>query len=146
MAAFGNRHKKRKLKAEINVVPYIDVMLVLLVIFMITASVMNLGVEVNLPDSNSRPVEQTQDPVIVSVMPDGSYTLKLGDGPHEPIAAAELSAKMRAFVLQNPKLPVFVAAEGTLPYQTVMDTMSLLQEAGVTKAALMSEPRAAADR
>lgn len=60
MAAFRNRHRKRKLKAEINVVPYIDVVLVLLVIFMITASVMNLGVEVNLPQTHARPVEQTQ--------------------------------------------------------------------------------------
>ena len=142
MAAFGNRHKKRKLKSEINVVPYIDVMLVLLVIFMITASVMNLGVEVNLPQSNARPVEQAQDPVIVSVLADGSYTLKLGEGPHEAVGRDELAAKMRAFVAQNPQLPVFVAAEGTLPYQSVMDTMELLQGAGVSKAALMSEPRA----
>ena len=142
MAAFTHRHKKRKLKAEINVVPYIDVMLVLLVIFMITASVMNLGVEVNLPQSNARSVEQAQDPVIVSVSAGGQYTLKLGEGPHEPVTAEELDAKMRAFVAQNPKLPVFVAADGALPYQQVMDTMSLLQGAGVTRAALMSEPRA----
>jgi biopolymer transport protein TolR len=141
MAAFANRHKKRKLKAEINVVPYIDVMLVLLVIFMITASVMNLGVEVNLPDSNARPVEQAQDPVVVSVSAGGRYALKLGDGPDEPVSAEELGAKMAAFVAQNPKLPVFVAADGELPYQAVMDAMELLQNAGVTKAALMSEPR-----
>ena len=141
MAAFSNRHKKRKLKAEINVVPYIDVMLVLLVIFMITASVMNLGVEVNLPDSNARPVEQTQDPVVVSVSAGGQYSLRLGDGLDEPVSAEELGAKMAAFVAQNPKQPVFVAADGDLPYQTVMDTMELLQSAGVTRAALMSEPR-----
>ena len=143
MAAFANRHRKRKLKAEINVVPYIDVMLVLLVIFMITASVMNLGVEVNLPDSNARPVEQTQDPVIVTVAADGRYGLKLGDGPDQAVSAEELAGRMRAFVAENPKLSVFVAADGALPYQDVMDTMSLLQNAGVTRAALMSEPRQA---
>ena len=143
MAAFANRHRKRKLKAEINVVPYIDVMLVLLVIFMITASVMNLGVEVNLPQSNARPVEQAQDPVVVSIARDGTYSLKLGDGANEPIAAEELSAKMRAFVAQNPQTPVFVAAHRELQYQTVMEAMELLQGAGVSKAALMSEPRAA---
>ena len=142
MAAFSNRHKKRKLKAEINVVPYIDVMLVLLVIFMITASVMNLGVEVNLPQSNARPVEQAQDPVVVSIARDGSYSLKLGDGANQPISAEELGAKMRAFVAQNPQTPVFVAAHRELQYQTVMEAMELLQGAGVAKAALMSEPRA----
>ena len=141
MAAFGNRHRKRKLKNEINVVPYIDVMLVLLVIFMITASVMNLGVEVSLPQSNARPVEQAQDPVVVSVNAAGQYSLKLGDGPDQPITDAELAAKIGAFVAENPELPVFVAADGALPYQQVMDTMSLLQGAGVSKAALMSEPR-----
>ena len=143
MAAFGNRHKKRKLKSEINVVPYIDVMLVLLVIFMITASVMNLGVEVNLPQSNARPVEQAQDPVVVSIARDGTYSLKLGDGANQPISAEELGAKMRAFVAQNPQTPVFVAAHRELQYQTVMEAMELLQGAGVSKAALMSEPRAA---
>lgn len=142
MAAFGNRHKKRKLKSEINVVPYIDVMLVLLVIFMITASVMNLGVEVNLPQSNARPVEQAQDPVVVSIARDGTYSLKLGDGANQPISAEELGAKMRAFVAQNPQTPVFVAAHRELQYQTVMEAMELLQGAGVSKAALMSEPRA----
>jgi biopolymer transport protein TolR len=142
MAAFGNRHKKRKLKSEINVVPYIDVMLVLLVIFMITASVMNLGVEVNLPQSNARPVEQAQDPVVVSIARDGTYSLKLGDGANQPISAEELGAKMRAFVAQNPQTPVFVAAHRELQYQTVMEAMELLQGAGVAKAALMSEPRA----
>lgn len=142
MAAFGNRHKKRKLKSEINVVPYIDVMLVLLVIFMITASVMNLGVEVNLPQSNARPVEQAQDPVVVSIASDGTYSLKLGDGADTPMSREELGARIRAFVQTNPNTPVFVAAEGTLPYQSVMDAMELLQGAGVSKAALMSEPRA----
>jgi biopolymer transport protein TolR len=142
MAAFGNRHKKRKLKSEINVVPYIDVMLVLLVIFMITASVMNLGVEVNLPQSNARPVEQAQDPVVVSIDGAGQYSLKLGDGPDEPVSPEELTAKIRAFVAQNPQLPVFVAADRELRYQSVMEAMELLQGAGVSKAALMSEPRA----
>ena len=142
MAAFGNRHKKRKLKNEINVVPYIDVKLVLLVIFMITASVMNLGVEVNLPDSDARPVEQVQDPVVVSVSAAGQYSLQLGDGADQPVSADELAARIAAFVQTNPDAPIFVAADGALPYQAVMDTMSLLQNAGVTRAALMSEPRA----
>lgn len=143
MAAFSNRHKKRKLKADINVVPYIDVMLVLLVIFMITASVMNLGVEVNLPQSNARPVEQAQDPVVVSIRRDGSYSLRLGEGADTPMAPEELAARVRAVVATNPQTPIFVAAHRELPYQAVMDAMALLQGAGVSKAALMSEPRQA---
>jgi biopolymer transport protein TolR len=144
MAAFANRHKKRKLKAEINVVPYIDVMLVLLVIFMVTASVVNLSVDVDLPDSNARSTQAPdQDPVIVSVDAQGAYRLKLGEANEQPVTAEELGQRMRAFIAQNPKVPVFVAADGQLPYQTVMDTMALLQGAGVPRAGLMSEPPAA---
>lgn len=140
MAAFSNRRRRRKLQAEINVVPYIDVMLVLLVIFMITSSVMNLGVEVNLPQANARPVAQAQDPLIVSIDEVGGYSLKVGDGVHEPMPLEELTARVRAIVSQNPDAPVFVAADRDLRYQTVMDTMSALQGAGVSKAALISDP------
>ncbi len=142
MAAFGNRHKKRKLQSEMNVVPYIDVMLVLLVIFMLSASVMNLGVEVNLPQTNARSLDQQTDPVVVSIDAGGNLSLKLGDAADQPLSSDELAAKMRAFVKENPQLPVFIAADGALPYQQVMDAMSLLQEAGVTRAALLSVPRA----
>ena len=141
MAAFSNRRRRRKLQAEINVVPYIDVMLVLLVIFMITSSVMNLGVQVNLPQANARPVAQAQDPIIVSINEAGGYLLRLGDGVDQPMALEELTARVRAVVSQNPDAPVFVAADRDLRYQTVMDTMSALQGAGVSKAALISDPR-----
>ena len=66
------RHRKRKLKAEINVVPYIDVMLVLLVIFMVTAPLLTLGVDVDLPQSNAQSVNAKEDPIVVSVYPDGA--------------------------------------------------------------------------
>jgi len=141
MAAFSNRRRRRKLQAEINVVPYIDVMLVLLVIFMITSSVMNLGVQVNLPQANARPVAQAQDPIIVSINEAGGYLLRLGDGVDQPMALEELTARVRAVVAQNPDAPVFVAADRDLRYQTVMDTMSALQGAGVSRAALISDPR-----
>ncbi|MBS3895304.1 protein TolR [Silanimonas sp.] len=142
MAVFSHRRKKRKLTAEINVVPYIDVKLVLLVIFMITASVMNLGVDVNLPQSNARAVQQSEDPVVVSINAAGQYSLRLGDGPDTPVSAEQLSTQLRAFVAQNPRLPVFVAADKNLRYQEVMTAMELLQAAGVSRAALMSVPRA----
>lgn len=140
MAAFGNRHRKRKLKNEINVVPYIDVMLVLLVIFMITSAVMNLGVEVNLPQSDTRPIEPTQNPVVVSIDENGRYFLRFGEGTNQPVTADELTARMRALMAANPQSPVFVAADRDLRYQSVMDAMGLLQGAGVSRAALMSLP------
>ena len=67
----ARRHRKRKLKAEINVVPYIDVMLVLLIIFMVTAPLLNLGVDIDLPQSNAKSIQEKKDPVVVSVDPRG---------------------------------------------------------------------------
>ena len=75
--SFSGRRKRRKLKADINVVPYIDVMLVLLIIFMVTAPLLNLGVDIELPQSNAKPIEQQKDPVIVEVTGDGRYFLTL---------------------------------------------------------------------
>ncbi|MFX7491481.1 biopolymer transporter ExbD, partial [Acinetobacter baumannii] len=77
------RHRKRKLKAEINVVPYIDVMLVLLIIFMVTAPLLNLGVDVDLPQSNAKSIQEKKDPVIVTVDRDGNYFLAVEAGRNE---------------------------------------------------------------
>ncbi|AKK66912.1 protein TolR [Xanthomonas translucens] len=140
MTAAISRRKRRKLKSEINVVPYIDVMLVLLIIFMVTAPLLSLSVDVDLPDSTARSVESKKDPVIVSVDAEGHYTLTLQDGKPEEIGAPELKAKMQAFVGQNKDVPVFVAAPGNSNYQLVMDTMVMLQQAGVPKVGLMSQP------
>src|SRR5690606_36626475 len=104
------RHKCRKLKSEINVVPYIDVMLVLLIIFMVTAPLLSLSVDVDLPKFNARSVDSKKDPVIVTVDAEGRYFLTLEGGKAEPIDATELSARLAAFVAQNKDLPVFVAA------------------------------------
>ncbi|WP_369979967.1 protein TolR [Xanthomonas bundabergensis] len=140
MTAAISRRKRRKLKSEINVVPYIDVMLVLLIIFMVTAPLLSLSVDVDLPDSTARSVESKKDPVIVTVNGEGRYTLTLQDGKPEKIGAPELKAKMQAFVSQNKDVPVFVAAPGSSNYQLVMDTMVMLQQAGVPKVGLMSQP------
>ncbi len=141
MSATITRHRKRrKLKADINVVPYIDVMLVLLIIFMVTAPLLNLGVDVELPQSKARPMQQQKDPVIVSVDEQGRYFLKVEGGQNEPIDATTLKAKIAALVRQNPDAPVFVAAPGVTQYQTVIDTMVLLQQAGAPKVALMTQP------
>ena len=135
-----HRRRKRKLKADINVVPYIDVMLVLLIIFMVTAPLLNLGVDIELPQSNAKSMQEKKDPVIVSVDPAGNYFLTVEAGSNEAVTRDTLLAKMRAIVNQNPQVPVFVAGDGSANYQKVMDAMVLLQEAGVERVGLMSQP------
>lgn len=136
----GKGRARSQPMAEINVTPFVDVMLVLLIIFMVTAPLLTLSVDVDLPDSTARSVESQKDPVIVTVDASGRYTLTLESGKPEAIDAEMLQAKLRAFVGQNPDTPVFVAAPGASEYQRVMDTMVMLQQSGVKKVGLMSQP------
>jgi len=140
MTSATRRMSKRKLKSEINVVPYIDVMLVLLIIFMITAPLLNLGVDIDLPKSDARSVQTNKEPITVSVDAQGGYTLKLHDAGQQKVSAAELDAKVRAIVANNPDIAVFVAGDGKASYDTVYQAMVLLQQAGVEKVGLMSKP------
>lgn len=132
--------KKRKLKAEINVVPYIDVMLVLLIIFMVTAPLLNLGVDIELPQSNAKPVEAQKDPIVVEVTSDGRYFLTLQKAASEELDADTLVAKVGAFVRQNPEVQVLIAGDTRTDYGTVYQGMVLLQQAGVARVGLMSKP------
>ncbi len=141
MAVRSRRGKRRQLKNEINVVPYIDVMLVLLIIFMVTAPVMNPGVDVQLPESNAKSITEQKDPVVVSVDAGGNYFLAVEAGSNEAVDPTTLSAKVRALVANNADVAVFVAADGAGSYQNVMDAMALLQNAGVERVGLMSDPR-----
>ena len=135
------RHRKRKLKAEINVVPYIDVMLVLLIIFMVTAPLLNLGVDIDLPQSTAKSIQDRKDPVIVSVDRGGHLFLTLQGDPNREVTRAEMVAKVGAFVRNRPDVPVYVAGDANAPYQTVYDVLSALQtDAGVARAGLMSTP------
>ncbi|MCG6117040.1 MAG: protein TolR [Aquimonas sp.] len=136
------RRTKRKLKNEINVVPYIDVMLVLLIIFMVTAPLLNLGVDIELPESNARPVETQRDPVVVEVTSDGRFFLTLQGASAEEIDPEALVAKVGAFVRNNPEVQVMVAGDRRTDYGTVYRGMVLLQQAGVSKVGLMSRPAA----
>ena len=88
------RRKRRKLKAEINVVPYIDVMLVLLIIFMVTAPLLNLGVDIQLPQSTAKAVQADKEPIVVTVDKDGAYFLTLGAAQREAIDADTLVKKV----------------------------------------------------
>ena len=136
----GGRSGKRRMNAEINVVPYIDVMLVLLIIFMVTAPLLNLGVDIELPQTNAKPIEQKKEPLVVSVDAGGNYFLTVQGGQPEALSAKELESKVGAFVRNNPDVPVFVAGDQSANYEVVLNAMVLLQTAGVPKVGLMSQP------
>src|SRR6476661_6939761 len=139
----SRRPRKRKLKAEINVVPYIDVMLVLLIIFMVTAPLLNLGVDIQLPQSKAKSVQNDKEPAVVSVDKDGKLYLTLGPSKREPVEPAALVAKVSAFLRQNPQLQVLVAGDTRADYGRVYNAMVLLQQGGVAKVGLMSQPEQA---
>jgi len=140
----ARRRKPRRLKSEINVVPYIDVMLVLLVIFMVTAPLLTLNFEVELPQSSAAsPLDggNTQkSPVIVTVLADGQLSLKLpeADTP-EFMDKATLQNYLTALAAQNPNLRVIVAADGTAVYQHIISTLDVIREAGIEKVGLPSQ-------
>ena len=143
----SRRHRKRKLKAEINVVPYIDVMLVLLIIFMVTAPLLNVGVDVNLPQADAKKIESSKKkPVVVQVARDGSLALAYEgvDRPRE-VTREQMVAMVQGFVSKDPDLAVYVAGDRDVSYQTVYEVLSLLQtKARVPRAGLMGEPVQAA--
>jgi biopolymer transport protein TolR len=132
--------RRRRVMNEINVVPYIDVMLVLLIIFMVTAPLLNLGVDIELPKSNARALEQKQDPVLVTVTESGELFLTIAGEPREAIDDAGLVAKVSAFVRQNPNVPVLVAGDRRVDYGRVYEAMVLLQQAGAPRVGLVSAP------
>jgi len=136
----GRTRKRRKLKAEINVVPYIDVMLVLLIIFMVTAPLLNLGVDIHLPQSTAKAVQTEKEPIVISVDQGGKLYLTLGAAQKESIDADTLVKKVSAFVRQNPQVPVLIAGDLRASYGEVYEILPALQQAGVAKVGLMSQP------
>jgi len=134
-----SRKQKRKPVSEINVVPYIDVMLVLLIIFMITAPMLMQGVEVELPDAPSEPIDSQDEPLIVSVKPDGSYYINLGGTPEKPETIEVIKDKVGKILQQKPKTPVLVWGDEKVPYGTVVVLMARLQEAGAKNVGLVTE-------
>ena len=137
---------RRRPMAEINVVPYIDVMLVLLVIFMITAPLLNLGVEVELPKADAEPLEnqENQEPLVLTVMQNGDLYLNAGgdlDGTTSGMIDPEtLVTTVAAIVRRNPEIQVLVGGDERVGYGEVYNAMVLLQKAGVLKVGLMSDP------
>jgi biopolymer transport protein TolR len=137
---------RRRPMAEINVVPYIDVMLVLLVIFMITAPLLNLGVEVELPKADAEPMEsqQNEEPLVLTVLRNGDLYLNAG-GDMAGIASGMIDPEtlvttVSAIVRRNPELEILVGGDKQVEYGAIYQAMVLLQKAGVQKVGLMSDP------
>ena len=136
-----NRAGRRKPMAEINVVPFIDVMLVLLVIFMITAPMLTQGVQLDLPQVSSEPIEsqEEREPLIVSVDREGTYYLMLGDD-EMTVGLEELGDRVIILLERQPDTQVLVRGDRVVPYGEIVALMSTLQTAGVANVGLISEP------
>ena len=135
------RRKRRKLKSEINVVPYIDVMLVLLIIFMVTAPLLTLSVDVKLPSSTALATADSTEPYVVVAYPDGRYGLSL-PGASQPEILADDALMQRLAAMRNQQgseLRIMVAADGAAPYQRVIDAMGVLRNAGISNVTLISD-------
>jgi len=126
--------------AEINVVPYIDVMLVLLIIFMVTAPMLMQGVKVDLPEANAAPVEnQDSEPLIISVKSTGELFLNLGSGEDQSLSLATIKQRVSVIMRRNPKKAVLVWGDRAVPYGEVVTLMTALQEAGAPSVGLVTE-------
>jgi len=135
----ARRVKRRKPMAEINVVPYIDVTLVLLIIFMITAPLVQTGVEVDLPQADTSPVEQENEPpVIVSVNKLGQYFIDIGENNDEAVTAEILLYRVAAVLRNKPKTQVYIRGDQTVAYGKVVSVMAALKNAGVPSVGLMT--------
>ena len=125
--------------AEINVTPFVDVMLVLLIIFMVTAPLMTTGVELDLPQA-AAPTMSAENQLVISLDAKRRYFLRDGSGGAREIPAADLETKLKAIAAANPDRPVFVRADGALPYQDVLQLLAAARNAGVVKVGLVTEP------
>ena len=132
--------RRRRMLAEINVVPYIDVMLVLLVIFMVTAPMLMQGVEVELPKADAAPVEdQDAEPLIVSIDGQGQLFLNLGGNEKQALELATVRQRMAAVLRRTPDKPVLVWGDQRVAYGDVVVVMTALQEAGAPSVGLVTE-------
>jgi biopolymer transport protein TolR len=134
----------RRLMGEINVVPYIDVMLVLLIIFMVTAPLLMQGVKVDLPKANSEPLTadllRNNNPLVLSIDREGRLYLNMGGDPHQAIDEAAVQERATAALHKQADLPVLLKADYRIEYGRVMAAMVVLQHAGARKVGFVSDP------
>lgn len=137
----SRRIKKRKPMAEINVVPYIDVTLVLLIIFMITAPLVQNGVDVDLPQANTQAVDPSDEPpVIVSINHQGQYFINIGGDEETPVDPNILLVRVAAVLRNNPNTPVYIRGDSSVSYGKVVTAMAALKNSGVPSVGLMTSP------
>ena len=135
------QRRRRKSVAEINVVPYIDVMLVLLIIFMATAPVITQGVKVDLPQAEAEMMPEDSDkPVVASVDAEGRYFLDVGDNTEEAVDLYALATLVQNLLVATPNAPVVVKGDASVRYDAVIQLMATLKAAGVPSVGLMTQP------
>ena len=133
--------RRRRAISDINVVPYIDVMLVLLIIFMVTAPLLQQGVDVDLPTAPANPLDaDSPEPVVISVDDKGAIYLNIAPEPDAPIDADSMVRRVKAALAADPKRPVMVRGDANGPYQNVVTTLVLLQQADVGSVGLVTDP------
>ena len=134
--------QKRKLMGEINVVPYIDVMLVLLVIFMVTAPLLTQGIEVDLPKAAAEPIQDVPNttPLVVSVDKEGNLYINVCDDEDQPTSGAEIVRRVGIAMRTQPDTPILVKADRAVPYGNVVGAMVLLQQGGAQNIGFVTDP------
>ena len=133
--------KRRNLVADINVVPYIDVMLVLLVVFMVAAPLMIQGIVLNLPEVTNQVLpREKEDPLIISVDSEGTFFLEVQSTQNDALSPEELANQIKKILKVNPRLQVVVRGDGKVEYQKVMELMSVLQSVGAEDVGLITQP------
>ena len=132
--------KKRRMNAEMNVVPYIDVMLVLLIIFMVTAPLLTQGIEVELPAADGAQMTSGEEPITLSVNRDGEFFLNVGDNKDSPLSEEDIRARAGAIVRNKPQEMFLVEGDAKVPYESVARAMAILQSAGVQKIGFVTDP------
>jgi biopolymer transport protein TolR len=131
----------RRVMGEINVVPYIDVMLVLLIIFMVTAPLLAQGVKVDLPKASAEPLPpEAQEPLVLSIDKQGRMYLNVGGSPNTAIDEEVVAARASAALSRTPEKPVLLKADETIPYGRAVDAMVILQKAGAKKVGFVTDP------
>ncbi|QSA95798.1 protein TolR [Methylococcus sp. EFPC2] len=137
----GGRGGRRKPMAEINVVPYIDVSLVLLIIFMITTPLLQTGVDVDLPQAEAKAVDPKEEPpIVVSINAEGKLFVDVGDHEDVEVDAAALSGKVLGAVQGKPGRSVLIRGDKSVDYGKVITVMAALKQAGVPAVGLMTQP------
>ncbi|MCP1726400.1 biopolymer transport protein TolR [Natronospira proteinivora] len=140
----SGRRNKRRMMGEINVVPYIDVMLVLLIIFMVTAPLLIQGVDVDLPSMDAEPIDpdelQDTQPITVTVDREGAYFISIGQGDDQQVDADQLLDIVAEALDERPDSPVYVRGDRNVNYGRVMEAMTMLRSAGAPSVGLITEP------